>query len=109
MRFSVNELLPPSGRISDFDRKDGPVVRARGGVQGDQLPLVYIPWRLEGMDGSMVCPRLRLPSVHGHVGDCSLHRAGIQLLVEGKPRFRVEDEVQLHDGEDHYALLPEIP
>jgi len=85
------------------------VVRARGRLEGDQLPVVDLRRRLERMDSPMVCPRLCLPAIYAHVGDCSLHRAGIQLLVEGKPRFRVEDEVQLHDGEDHYALFPEIP
>ena len=85
------------------------MVRARGGVQGDQLPLVYISRHLPGMDRGVVCPRLRLSSVYDHVGDCALYSPRIQLLVEGKPRFRIEDEVQLHDGEDHYSLLPEIP
>ena len=109
MRFSVNELLPPSGRVFHLERENRPVVRPRRGIEGDQLPLVYIPWNFSGMDRRVVCPCLRLSSVHDHVGDCALYSPRIQLLVEGKPRFRVEDEVQLHDGEDHYSLLPEIP
>ena len=109
MEFHVNELLPSSGRISDFDRKDGPVVRARGRLEGDQLPVVDLRRRLEGVGDILVYFGICLPSVHDHVGDCSLYRPGIQLLVGGSPHVQLEDEIQLHHGEDHHAVFPEIP
>ena len=55
--------------------------------------MVDLRRRQQGMGDILVYFGICLPAVYDHVGDCSLYSPRIQLLVEDKPRFRIEDEV----------------